>query len=156
MHSELLQKRIAELKSRIPAGGLREAVIRGLLYAGMPRAAIDERGFEAVRRIREAHANMPLSEFKALLREQFYILLIDTEAALAVIPSMLPADAKTRRKGFELIKEVMSARGELSAEDKERLLRVARLFELPEESSTVRSLAVVSPQARASCPSAIL
>jgi hypothetical protein len=44
----------------------------------------------------------------------------------------------------------MSARGELSAEDKERLLRVARLFELPEESSTVRSLAVVSPQARAS------
>jgi hypothetical protein len=116
----------------------------------MPRAAIDERGFEVMRRIREAHADMPLSEFKALLREQFYILLIDTEAALAVIPSMLPADAKTRRKGFELIKEVMSARGELSAEDKERLLRVARLFELPEESSTVRSLAVVPSRAKAS------
>jgi hypothetical protein len=103
-----------------------------------------------MRRIREAHTDMPLSEFKALLREQFYILLIDTEAALAVIPSMLPADAKTRRKGFELIKEVMSARGELSAGDKERLLRVARLFDLPEESSMVRSLAVVPPQAKAS------
>ena len=150
LHSELLQKRIAELKSRIPAGGLREAVIRGLLYAAMPRAAIDERGFEAVRRLRQAHPDISLSEFKGLVREQFYMLLIDTEAALAVIPSMLPADAKTRRKGFELIKEVMSARGELSAEDKERLLRVARLFELPEESSTVRSLAVVSPQAKAS------
>jgi hypothetical protein len=29
-----LQKRIAELKSRIPAGGLREAVIRALLICG--------------------------------------------------------------------------------------------------------------------------
>jgi hypothetical protein len=150
LHSELLQKRIAELKSRIPAGGLREAFIRGLLYAGMGRGGVDERGFEAVRRLRQAHPDISLSEFKGLVREQFYMLLIDTEAALAVIPSMLPADAKTRRKGFELIKEVMSARGELSAEDKERLLRVARLFELPEESSTVRSLAVVPAQAKAS------
>jgi hypothetical protein len=91
-----------------------------------------------------------LSEFKALVREQFYILLIDTEAALAAIPSMLPPDGKTRRKTFDLIKEVMSARGELSAEDKERLLHVARLFELPEESSAVRSLAVVPAQAKAS------
>jgi hypothetical protein len=150
LHGELLQKRIAELKARIPAGGLREAFIRGLLYAGMGRGGVDERGFEAVRRLRQAHPDISLSEFKGLVREQFYMLLLDTEAALAAIPSMLPADAKTRRKGFELIKEVMSARGELSAEDKERLLRVARLFELPEESSTVRSLAVVSPQARAS------
>ena len=89
LHRELLQKRIAELKARIPAGGLRQAVVRGLLYAGMPRASVDERGFEAVRRIRKAHADMPLLEFKTMVREQFYILLIDTEAALAAIPSML-------------------------------------------------------------------
>src|SRR6266516_642120 len=48
LHDELLQKRIAELKSRIPIGGLREAVIRALLYVGIARAAVDERGFEAV------------------------------------------------------------------------------------------------------------
>ena len=98
MHQDLLQKRIAELKSRIPAGGLREALMRGLLYAGMARGAVDERGFEAVRRIRKSHGDMPLAAFKALVREQFNILLIDTEAALAAIPSMLPPDAETRRK----------------------------------------------------------
>ncbi len=48
LHQELLQTRIAELKSRIPIGGLREAVIRALLYAGMARGAVDERGFEMV------------------------------------------------------------------------------------------------------------
>src|SRR5215472_17490354 len=90
LHHELLQKRIAELKARIPVGGLREAIIRALLYVGTGRAAVDERGFEALRRIRRAHGDMPLSAFKALVREQFYLLLIDTEAALAALPSMLP------------------------------------------------------------------
>src|SRR5262249_3007029 len=69
LHRELLQKRIAELTSHIAEGGLREAVIRGVLYAGMARKSIDERGFEIVRRIRETHGDMPLAEFKRLVRE---------------------------------------------------------------------------------------
>ena len=69
----------------------------------MGRAAVDERGFEAVRRIRETFSDVPLSVFKATVREQFYMLLIDPEAALAAIPSMLPDDPETRRKAFDLI-----------------------------------------------------
>ena len=90
LHRELLQSRIAELKSHIPVGGLREAVIRGILYVGMARTAVDERGFEAVRRIRRAHGDIPLLVFKTVVREQFNMLLVDQEAALAAIPSMLP------------------------------------------------------------------
>jgi len=130
LHRELLAKRIAELKSRIAVGGLQVAVIRGLLYAGMGRRAIDERGFEAVRRIRQAHGHLSLSDFKALVREQFNILLIDTDAALAAIPAMLPADAEARRVAFGLIGTVLSARGEISGDDRKRLDQVARLFEL--------------------------
>src|SRR5262249_37876339 len=85
LHPELLQTRIAALKSRIPVGGLREAIIRALLYVGTGRAAVDERGFEALRRIRRAHGDMPLSAFKALVREQFYLLVLDTDAALAAL-----------------------------------------------------------------------
>jgi hypothetical protein len=142
LHDELVRKRIAELKSRIPAGGLREAVIRALLYVGLARAAVDERGFEAVRRIRRAHDDMPLPAFKALVREQFYILLVDTEAALAAIPSMLPADADTRRKGFDLIKQALSARGAFSDEDNKRMQRIARAFGLDEP--TVPNLTVIA------------
>jgi pimeloyl-ACP methyl ester carboxylesterase len=129
LHRELLGKRIAELRSRIAVGGLRAAVIRGLLYAGMGRQAIDERGFEAVRRIRQAHGELSLSAFKALVREQFNILLIDSDAALAAIPFMLPPDPDARRAAFGLIRTVMSARGEISGDDRVRLDEVARLFE---------------------------
>ena len=85
-------------------------------------------GLKRVRRIRQAHGDMPLSDFKALVREQFNMLLIDQEAALAAIPAMLPPDGETRLKAFELIRQVLGARGELSAEDSKRMSEVARLF----------------------------
>jgi pimeloyl-ACP methyl ester carboxylesterase len=153
LHHELLQKRIVELKSRIPIGGLREAVIRGLLYAGMTRAAIDERGFELARRIRQAYGETSLSELKALVREQFNILLIDQEAALAAIPAMLPSDAETRQKAFDLIKQVLGARGEMSPEDEKRMSEVARLFAMDKERSADQipfRRARKEPQARTS------
>jgi len=128
LHRELLQKRIDELKSRIAIGGIRAAVIRGLIYAGVSRAAIDERGFELARKIRQAHGDMPIADFKALVREQFNILLVDQEAALAAIPSMLPPDTESREKAYVIISQIMSARGELSAEDKKRMGEVAKLF----------------------------
>jgi hypothetical protein len=143
LHDELLQKRIAELRARIPVGGLREAVVRALIYAGLGRASVDERGFETVRRIRRANGDLPLSNFKALVREQFLILLVDTDAALAAIPPMLPADADLRRKGFEVIQEVMSARGKLSPEDEARMLRIARAFGIAEEAPAIANLTLV-------------
>ena len=139
LHQELLQKRVAELKSRIPLGGLREALIRALLYVGVARGTVDERGFEAVRRIRRDQAQMPslsLVEFKALVREQFYMLLIDQEDALSAIPKMLPDDIEVRRRAFDLLKHVMSARGQVDAEDQTRLSRVAGLFGVAEQSES--------------------
>ncbi len=135
LHRQLIEKRAAELKARIPAGGLREALIRALLYVATSRAMVDERGFGAMRRLRQAESDISLSAFKAIVREQFYMLLIDEEHALAAIPSMLPADAGTRRKAFELVTHVLSARGDYSAEDSERIQRVEQLFGIEAQPS---------------------
>jgi hypothetical protein len=147
LHKELIRSRIAELKARIPVGGIREAVTRALLYVGMSRPAVDERGFEAIRRIRQAQEDMPalpLPQFKAMVREQFYMLLIDEDAALAAIPAMLPADMDIRRKGVALIKNVLSASGQFTDTDKQRLERVAGLFKVELDSDPFRKIAAVS------------
>jgi hypothetical protein len=132
LHRDLLRWRIDELKSRIGTGGLRECAVRALVYAGVPRGAVDERGLEAVRRLRlAAELGMPrltLAEFKTMVREQFFMLLLDTEAALEAIPALLPSDPEVRRKAFEGICQVLSSRGEIAGEVAERLQRVARLF----------------------------
>jgi hypothetical protein len=151
-HRELLQKRIAELKSRISQGGLREGVIRGLLYVGMTRGMVDERSLEALRRARgsDSGPRMTLAEFKAMVREQFFMLLLDQDAALAAIPKLLPESEEKRRVGFAVIPDVLSASAKISGETAKRLNEIGRLFgidtgEMP-ESRTVP----FNPQAKAS------
>jgi hypothetical protein len=150
-----MEKRIAELKSQMKSGGVREAAIRALIFVGLDRAAVDERGFEAVRRIRQTLTDLPLPVFKATVREQFELLLIDTEAALAAIPSLLPEDAGTRQKAFDLVCQVLRARGEYSDEDRARIERLARLFRVDGQSRPARSLTAAAddfelPRAKAS------
>jgi len=137
LYQELVEKRIAELKSYIPLGGLREAVIRALIYVNLGRGSVDERGFETVRRLRSRYGDMPLSEFKTLLRDQFAMLLIDEKAALAALPSLLPADAATRSEGFDAIRQVAAACGEISALDEKRLSEIGRLFGIGEEGAAI-------------------
>ncbi len=139
LHRELIDKRIAELKSHISTGGLREATIRGLIFVGLSRTAVDERGFEALRQIREKYTDITLADFKTIVREQFYMLLLDSESALSAIPSMLPSEPESRQKAIDLIKHVLSAAGELSSDGRERLQRISRLFGKEDRLSVVRN-----------------
>jgi pimeloyl-ACP methyl ester carboxylesterase len=150
LHQQLMEKRVAELKARIPEGGAREAVIRGLLYAGMSRGAVDERGFEMARRLREAHGEMSLADFKATVRDQFYMLVIDQDAALKAIPKLLPEDRETRGRAFEVIKQILGARGALSAGDEARLADIARLFGIEDAEPSAKETAAKPRVLRAS------
>ena len=153
-HRAMLEKRIAELKSRIGEGGLREAGLRGLLYVGSARGMVDERSLEALRSMRrqDADARMTLAVFKMLVREQFFMLLLDREAALAAIPKLLPDDVNQRRAAFAVIQEVLSASAEISGEAARRLKQVAGLFgvEAVEGSERASKVAPFDPKAKAS------
>lgn len=153
LHRELLQARIAELKSRIASGGLRECMARGMLYVGMARGGTDERGFAAIRRLRAVQDDGPrltLAEFKALVREQYFMLLIDQEAALAAIPDLLPSDGKLRRKAFAGLRQVLRARGEITGEAADRLQRIARLFGVELEPAAAPADVLVEKTKKAS------
>ncbi|MEY9534901.1 hypothetical protein ABIA19_004754 [Sinorhizobium fredii] len=137
LHQALLETRIAALRAEVAEGGLREALARALLFVGKARGGADERGFEAIRRLRRAHptaSQLTLAEFKALLRRQFVILLIDEEAALAAIPKLLPEDVNERRAAFDALREVLQASGAITGAAAERLERVGRLFGLESEA----------------------
>lgn len=153
-HRELLQTRIAELKSQIGEGGLREGVIRGLLYVGSARGMVDERSLEALRRVRrdDSGSRLTLPEFKKVVREQFFMLLLEPEAALAAIPKLLPENAEQRRAGFAAILEVVSASAEISGEIAKRLKRIAELFgvDYAEISKGISNVAAFDPKAKAS------
>ena len=123
-----IEQRIAELKARLAEGGLREATIRSLVYIGLAGAGVDERAFEVLRQMRAEHGGLTLEEFKQLLREQFFALLLDRDGALAAIPQMLPGDVDVRNEALDKIRQVVSAAGEVAGEQAERLTRIEKLF----------------------------
>jgi hypothetical protein len=102
-----------------------------MLYVGMARNRVDERGFAALRRFRALHKHLPqlpLAEFKALVREQYFMLLIDEDATLAAIPDLLPADIDTRSEAFSALRQIHHATGEPTGDSADRLRRISRLF----------------------------
>jgi pimeloyl-ACP methyl ester carboxylesterase len=135
-HRAHLEARIAELKSQVGSGGLRECVIRGLLYVGSSRGMVDERSLEALRRARanDVGSRLTLAQFKKIVREQFFMLLLEPEASLAAIPKLLPTGEDERRAGLEAIRSVLSASAEISGEAAKRLDRVTELFGLAGKS----------------------
>jgi hypothetical protein len=136
LHEALVERRIEELRAGMKRGGMAEALVRALLYVGMARNAVDERGFAAITRMRDArpeHRRMALGEFKALVREQHLMLIIDEEAALRAIPALLPKAVEERRAAFATLRHVIEASGAPGDAPAARLQRVAALFGLGPE-----------------------
>jgi hypothetical protein len=146
LHRELVEARIAELKSRVAVGSVQEGVIRALIYVGLPLGSVDERGFEAIRRMRALQdgAQRPtLAEFKKLVNEQAFLLLLDAEAAVAAIPALIP-DGKSRHRTVAAVRQVLSASGEIAGEVAERLQRITRLLGLEEQPVSAASADVAA------------
>ncbi len=142
-HVALVAKRIQELKRDIPQGGPREAAIRALLYVRGPDGAIDERGFNFLRRMREdAGRGMSLAEFKRVVREQFFMLLVDERRAVQAIPTMLAKDPVVADRMRATVRRIVETLGLRSEEAKARLAELEELIE--ERSEQIESDAPAS------------
>jgi hypothetical protein len=87
-----------------------------------------------------------------LVREQFFMLLLDQEGALAAIPRLLPDNAGERDAAFTAIREVLSASAAISGEVAKRLKRIAQLFgvDADEVSDKASNVAPFDSKAKAS------
>ena len=80
------------LEARFETGGVTEAAIRALIYIRLASSTVDERGFsilKAVRSMRPAAERLHLAELKDLFRNQFLLVKLDEERAVAAIPKLL-------------------------------------------------------------------
>jgi hypothetical protein len=142
-HRALTEQLIADLKARLAQGGLREAAIRAMIYVVMGEGAADERMFTVVRELRAEHAqDMTLPEFKALVRDQFFMLLMDQQGAIATLPELARGNQAEVADMVAGLRRAVTVTGELSSEGAERLRRIEGLFALA--STTPSDLAAPS------------
>jgi len=124
-----VEGRIEELRADMAKGGLREAVLRALLYIGLPAKAVDERSVAVIRQIRrEQEQALPLPAFKALVRDQFLMLLIDEERTIATLPELIQGHEPDAPGAVAMIEQVVRAHGDLGEEAEARLRAVREIF----------------------------
>lgn len=132
-HQALARARKDALQKRMTEGGVAEGLARALIYVGMVRGGVDERGFETIRRMRQLRSGssrMTLAEFKTLIREQHSMLLIDDKAAVAAIPGLLPVSAKERKAAFAELLDILQSPGEITGVAATRLAHIADIIDV--------------------------
>ena len=82
-----------------------------------------------IRKLRgEREHALPLAAFKALVRDQFLMLLSDEERAVAALPGLIRGHEPDAARAFAAIGQVARARGDLGEEAEARLRAVGRIF----------------------------
>lgn len=128
-HEAEVARLVDDLRARIGEGGVPEAFLRGLMHVRNMQAA-DERSFAVMEMLRGRLPEGPISlvAFKAMLREQCAIMLLDRAAAVAALPRMLPEDPERRARLLAGIRLVAEATGPLDEAAETRLAEIAALI----------------------------
>jgi pimeloyl-ACP methyl ester carboxylesterase len=138
VYRTFVARRVEELIWGIGEGGAREAAIRAALYIRLPEGVADERGFHLLQKMRdEAGAGLTLAEFKKVVRDQFFCLLLDQRRAVAAIPAMLAKEPNLAPRMVADLRRLVSVVGVESEVGKARLAEIEAL--LREKPSAARS-----------------
>src|ERR1700737_2696462 len=106
------QQAAAHLEQQIDQGGLIEAAVRALIYVRLPEGKVDQRGFAALKQIRAerpAAKRIGLARFKEIVKEQYLMLLLDPERAIAALPKLLPGNRRQCEEALALVRRGLAA-----------------------------------------------
>jgi Protein of unknown function (DUF3141) len=129
-----VQRKRADLERRIEQGSPIEAALRALIYVRQPQQTFDERSFTILKEINSELRDgerISLAQFKEMMKEQFLIVMLEPERAVAAIPTLLPASPGERNALLSVIRDVTNSGGAPPDEGKRRLARLEMLFGEP-------------------------
>lgn len=160
-HRRFIQHQQDELRKQITQGGPHAAVMRAVIYVLGGAPATDERNFKRLRASRaELEPSSSLSEFKRMVREQFFILKLDREQALSTLPVLLEGEDNVAIDGhIKHLEHVFSASGELTEHAAERFEQVKALFgqarpALPATAASAEPESEAGPETKAKAKAA--
>ena len=129
---ERLQLKRQVLDPAYESGTLADGFVRLLIYVAIGRGIIDERPFNAIRRImRDIRHEYPMTlmQLKDIARKQVFLVRLDEARALAGLPKLLPQE-HLRRQAWQLARELLALSGDIVPEQQQRLDQVAHMLQL--------------------------
>ena len=129
-------------------GGFDEALTRAVLYVGAADRALDQRCALALNVVRQQLMRLSLAQFKILVRDQFFVLQLEPERAIEVLPSLVP-ELDARNKLLKQARAIASAGDPLTMAERDRLARLAQALGVPIETPPAPAISARLTNARA-------
>ncbi|MFG1192206.1 DUF3141 domain-containing protein [Xanthobacter flavus] len=120
-------RKIAEFRARVAEGGFNEALVRASLYVLSVTRAMDESAARSLNEARQKLTQLSLPEFKTLVRDQFYILLLERETAVEAIAHLV-TDSAQRQELVNTVAGVATADGAYTPGERVLVERLADLL----------------------------
>lgn len=122
--------RAVAYEAQLKTGGFDEALTRAVLYVTAAERSIDERCAFALNVACRKFAHLSLAGFKALVRDQFFVLQLEHERAVEAIASMVPA-APERKELMKQVRAIVDAGDAPCLAENERLVWLSALLAMP-------------------------
>ena len=114
--------------------------MRAVLYVGGAERAFDERCAYAVYAARKDLRQLPLDQYKTLVRGQFFVLLLERERAVEALTTLV-REPDQRAELLRRTAAIVGAGGPPTAAERERITRLEKLLAAP----VVKRAAVALP-----------
>ena len=124
--------------AKLRTGGFDEALTRAVLYVTAAERMIDQRCALALNVARQNLMHLSLAAFKALVRDQFFVLQLERERAVEVLASLVP-EADARKELLKQVHTIVGAGGPPSAAERGRLARLSQVLAVPIEKPVGRA-----------------
>ncbi|WP_238122751.1 MULTISPECIES: DUF3141 domain-containing protein [unclassified Xanthobacter] len=123
------QHRMAELRGRLCDGGFNAALVRAALFVISAARVLDESAARSLNEARQNLLQLSLADFKALVREQYYILLLEREQAVEAIATLVQ-DPAQRQELVNTVAAAAAADGRLTLAERERVEKLAAILQV--------------------------
>lgn len=117
----------AEIKSRVNKGGFTEALVRAVLFVLSSERKLDARALTALQAARQQLSDLSLDQFKALVRVQFFVLVLNCEAGITALTTLTTDDAQ-RQELIALIIRIAGASGSINSPENLRINQIAQIL----------------------------
>jgi hypothetical protein len=150
----VMQKAPAEkYAALLRTGGFDEALTRAVLYVFADDRIFDQRCALALNVARHHLMHLSLAAFKALVRNQFFVLQLEREQAVNALAFLVPA-MNARRELLKHVHMIVDAGGAPIAAERERLDRLSNVMAGPAEKKMTPVVANRAPSVRRTVRSA--
>ena len=120
----------AAYAAKLGSGGFDEALVRAVLYVVAAERALDERCAHALYAARRDLLSLPIDQYKTLVRDQFFVLLLERERAIEALATLV-REPDQRAELLKRTSAIIGAGDPPTAAERERIARLEKLLAAP-------------------------